>query len=93
MNSKMLPGSLLTGFGLLAIVANAWAQHFFFTQFHIARATTLEATGEFNPGTYLAGPEAVELFIVTRILLWGVTLFGLLLVAWGIWEQHQDRDC
>lgn len=88
----MLSGSLLTGFGLLAIVANAWAKHFFFTQFHIARATTLEATGSFNPGTYMAGPEAVELFIVARVLIWGVALVGLLLVGWGIWEQHRARE-
>lgn len=90
----MLSGSLLTGFGLLAVVANAWAKHSFFTRFHITRATTLAATGSFNPGTYLAGPEAVELFIVARILIWGVALVGLLLVTWGSGnsiETESDR--
>jgi len=28
MNSKMVAGSVSTGFGMLAIVADAWAKHF-----------------------------------------------------------------
>ena len=92
MNSKMISGSILTGFGSLGLVADAWARHFFFTQFHIARATTLEATGSFDPGTYLAGPEAVDVFVGIRLLTWVVVLFGLLLVVWGVWEQHRGRE-
>jgi len=47
----------------------------------------LDATGEFNPCPSLADPEAVELFVVTRVLMWDVLAFGLLLVVWGIWRN------
>lgn len=89
MNSKMIAGSILTGFGTLAVVISSWARHFFFTQYHIARGTSLEGAGDFDPGPYGIGPEAVRLFLGTQLLLWVVILFGLSLVVWGVWENYR----
>jgi hypothetical protein len=87
MNSKTISGSVLTGFGTLAVVISSWARHFFFTQYHIARGTSLEGAGEFAPGPYGTAPESVQLFLGTRLLLWSVIGIGLLLVVWGIRED------
>jgi hypothetical protein len=92
MNSKLIAGSILTGFGTLAAVVSSWAKHFFFTQFHIARGTSLQGAGEFSPGPYGNSPETVQLFLGTRLLLWGVVLIGLALVIWGVWEDHRSKD-
>ena len=92
MNSKLIAGSILTGFGTLAVVVSSWAQHFFFTQYHIARGTSLQGAGEFSPGPYGTDPAAVQLFLGTRVLLWIVVLLGLALIVWGIWEAHQNGE-
>ncbi|WP_254766026.1 hypothetical protein [Salinilacihabitans rarus] len=92
MNSKLISGSILTGFGTLAVVASSWARHFFFTQYHIARGMSLAGAGEFHPGPYGAAPEAVHLFFGTRVLLWVVTLLGLALVVWGLWADYRTHE-
>lgn len=92
MNTKLLAGSILTGFSLMGAVINAWAQHFFFTMFHIARAEALESAGSFSPGPYGLTPEATQIFVGIRILLWASILFGIALLAWGVWEETQTSD-
>lgn len=83
----MISGSILAGFGTLAAVVSSWARHFFFTQYHVARGTSLEGAGEFDSGPYGTAPEAVQPFVGTRLLIWGVVLIGLALVAWGVLED------
>lgn len=68
---------------------NAWAQHFFFALFHIARVEALESAGSFDPGLYGLAPRATRIFLAMRIVLWLVVFLGLDLVAWGIWEEQQ----
>lgn len=92
MNSKMISGSVLAGFGTLAAVISSWARHFFFTQYHIARGTSLDGAGEFDPGPYGIAPESVQLFLGTRLLLWSVIVIGLLLVVWGIREDYRTQN-
>lgn len=87
-NAKQLSGSLLLGFGLVSAVLNAWAAHFFFAAFHLARAETLEATGSFDPGPYPAGPRFVQMFVGIRVLLWLTVFAGAALLAWGVWEDR-----
>lgn len=91
MNSKMISGSVLAGFGTLAAVISSWARHFFFTQYHIARGTS-RWRGEFDPGPYGIAPESVQLFLGTRLLLWSVIVIGLLLVVWGIREDYRTQN-
>ena len=90
MNTTSIAGSILAGFGVLAAVVNSWAQHFFFTSYHIARGTSLEGAGEFAPGPYGTAPESVNIFLGTRLLIWVVILTGLALVAWGVWAEQSD---
>ena len=89
MNSNMIAGSILAGFGTLAVVISSWAQHFFFTQYHIARGISLDGAGEFGPGPYGIGPESVQLSLGTQLLMWAVILIGLSLVVWGVWENYR----
>jgi hypothetical protein len=90
MNTKLLAGSILTGLSLLAAVINAWARHFFFTMFYIARAESLESAGSFSPGPYGLTPETTQIFIGVRVLLWAALLFGIALLAWGVWEDTRE---
>jgi cytochrome b subunit of formate dehydrogenase len=89
MDAKLLAGSILTGISVMAAVMNAWAQHFFFTMFHIARGESLEGVGSFSPGPYGNTPEATQIFLGLRILIWVLILGGLILLVWGIWEEYQ----
>lgn len=88
-NAKQLSGSLLIGFGTVSAVLNAWAVHFFFAAFHLARAETLEATGSFDPGPYVAGPRFVRIFVGVRVLIWLAVFAGVALLAWGVWEERR----
>ena len=90
MNAKLLAGSLLSGLSLLAAVVNAWARHFFFAAFHVARGEALEGAGSFDPGPY-AVPEATRIFLGTRLLLWPLLAVGVGLLAWGVYEEY-DRE-
>ena len=90
-NSKLLAGSALSGLSLLAAVVNAWARHFFFAAFHVARGEALEGTGSFDPGPY-AVPEATRIFLGTRLLLWALLAVGLALLAWGVVEEYRRSD-
>lgn len=87
MNTKLLAGSVLSGTSLLAAVLNAWAGHFFFTMYHVARGEALEGAGSFDPGPYGTTPGTAEIFLGTRVLLWGLVVVGLALLAWGIREE------
>ncbi|ESP88329.1 hypothetical protein [Candidatus Halobonum tyrrellensis] len=88
MNAKLVAGSVLSGLCLLAAVVNAWARHFFFAAFHVARGEALEWTGSFDPGRY-ADPETVRIFLGTRLLLWLLLAVGLALLAWGMYEEYE----
>jgi hypothetical protein len=92
-NSKLTAGSVLTGLSLLAAVLDAWAKHFFFTMYHVARGESLEGAGSFDPGPYGARPGTAEIFVGTRILVWVALLFGLGLLVWGtVAEYRRERD-
>jgi len=92
MNSKLIAGSVLAGFGTLAAVVNSWAPHFFFAQYHIARGTSLTGAGSFDPGPYGVAPASVRPFIGTRLLIWAVVALGLGLVAWGILSDRRGSE-
>ena len=92
MNTKLLAGSLLSGLSLLAAVLNAWAQHFFFAAFHIARAEALEGAGSFNPGPYGVTPESTQIFLGIRVLLWLLLLAGIGLLGWGAWDETRQGE-
>lgn len=90
MNAKLVAGSILAGLSVTAAVINAWAQHFFFTTFHIARGKSLEGAGSFDPGPYGNTPEATQIFIGTRFLIWAFILVGIALVVWGIRDEYRS---
>ncbi|MFB6268014.1 MAG: hypothetical protein ABEI31_10170 [Halodesulfurarchaeum sp.] len=88
MNERMLTGGLMAGFGTIAAVINAWAEHLFFALFHIARGESLEGAGSFDPGPYGVTPEATEIFIGTRLVIWLLIVLGLGLVLWELSDQY-----
>lgn len=90
MNTKLMAGSILTGLSVTAAVINAWARHFFFTMFHIARGESLEGTGSFNPGPYGNAPEATQIFIGTRVLVWVLIVVGIIILVWGIRDEYRS---
>ena len=92
MNTKLLSGSVLTGLSLLSIVLNEWAGHFFFTMFLIARGESLEAVSSFDPGPYGTSPEATQIFVGTRVLLWVALVVGLVLLGWGVLAESRAGD-
>jgi hypothetical protein len=92
MNTKLLSGSVLTGLSLLSIVVTEWAGHFFFTMFHIARGESLEAVSRFDPGPYGTSPEATQIFVGTRVLLWVALVAGLALLGWGVLAEYRSGD-
>jgi hypothetical protein len=92
MNTKLLSGSVLTGLSLLSIVLNEWAGHFFYTLFYIARGESLEGAGDFFAGPYGTTPEATQIFVGTRVLLWVALLSGLGLLAWGVAAEYRTAD-
>jgi len=84
---KIIAGSILTGLSLLAEVVNEWLHHFFFAAFNIANGVMIEGAGEFSPGPYYPqGPEAVQIFIGTRIIIWIFMALGVALIIWGLQE-------
>lgn len=85
---KLVAGSILTGLSLLAEVVNAWASHFFFAAFKLAKGMSLEGGGSFSPGPY-PDPAAVQIFVGTRVLIWILMAIGIGLMAWGIKEQKE----
>jgi hypothetical protein len=104
---KIIGGSLLTGFSLLAEVLNEWSSHFFYAVFQIAQGVMLEGAGRFRtPPQYTNSGISmtdifgfgVDIFIVTRILIWVFMVTGVLLVVWGLREekvsgiQRGDRE-
>ena len=90
MNTKLVAGSILTGLSVTAAVISAWAQHFFFAMFHIARGESLEGSGSFDPGPYGNAPEATQIFIGTRILVYVLIVVGIVLLVWGIWDEYRS---
>lgn len=89
MNAKLFAGSVLAGLSLIGAILDAWARHFFFTMFHIARAESLEGAGSFSPGPYGVDPHSTQIFIGIRVLLWLCILLGVALLVWGVWEETQ----
>ncbi|MFB6202043.1 MAG: hypothetical protein ABEI98_08530 [Halorhabdus sp.] len=92
MNAKLVAGSILAGLSVIAAVINAWARHFFFTMFHIARGESLEGAGSFAPGPYGNAPEATQIFLGTRVLIWLFIVLGIALVAWSLWEESRSAS-
>ena len=90
MNSKLLAGSVMSTGGVLGAIANAWATHFFFTMFYIARAQSLESAGSFSPGRY-ASPEETTVSLGIRVLLWAVIAVGVALMAWGVYDELREE--
>lgn len=91
---KIIGGSLLTGLSLLAEILNEWFSHFFYALFQIARGINLGGAGSFrtpplysNPGMADVSGFGLDIFVVTRILIWVFMVTGVLLVAWGLREE------
>lgn len=96
---KIIGGTLLTGLSLLAEVLNEWLSHFFYAIFQIARGVTLGGAGSFrtpplysNPGMADVSGFGVDIFIVTRILIWVFMAMGILLVVWGLREEKVSNS-
>jgi len=84
---KIIAGSILTGLSLLAEVVNEWLHHFFWAAFNIAHGVMIEGAGQFGPGPYYPrGPEAVQIFIGTRIIIWIFMALGVALIIRGLQE-------
>ncbi|MBX0298301.1 hypothetical protein [Haloarcula nitratireducens] len=92
MNTKLLAGSILTGLSLIGAILNAWARHFFFTMFYIARGESLEGAGSFDPGPYGVAPESTQIFLGIRLLLWLLVCFGIALLVWGVLEETRSAE-
>ena len=84
---KIIAGSILAGLSLLAEVVNEWLHHFFWAAFNIAEGVMIEGAGQFGPGPYYPrGPEAVQIFIGTRIIIWMFIALGVALIIQGLQE-------
>jgi hypothetical protein len=88
---KIIAGSILSSMGLVAEVVNEWASHYFYTFFTIAKSEALKAGGPFTPpGIYIdsmADGFGVNIFVLTRILIWLFIVVGIVLVVWGLREK------
>ncbi|MEJ2265961.1 MAG: hypothetical protein P8X95_21145 [Anaerolineales bacterium] len=90
---KVIGGSILAGLSLFAEVLNEWFSHFFYALFQIARGMALGAGGFSTPpayaNPYMSGVSGfgVQIFILTRILIWVFMALGILLVVWGLREK------
>lgn len=91
---KVIGGGILAGLSLFAQVINEWFSHFFYALFQIARGVALGGAGGFSTPPAYANPYmsgvsgfGVQIFILTRILIWVFMAFGILLVVWGLREK------
>ena len=87
---KIIAGSILAGLSLLAEVVNEWLHHFFWAAFNIAHGVMIEGAGQFGPGPYSQGPEAVQIFIGTRIIIWMFIALGVALIIQGLQEAKTE---
>ncbi len=91
---KVLSGSILTGLSLLAEVLNEWFSHFFFSAYQIAQGVMLQGGGSFShPPQFTVGGipgVGVNIFIVTRILIWVFIVLGVVLIIWGLREKNSS---
>ena len=46
----------------------------------------IEGAGQFGPGPYSQGPEAAQIFIGTRIIIWIFMALGVALIIRGLQE-------
>jgi len=58
----------------------------FWATFNIAHGVMIEGAGHFGPGPYSQGPEAVQIFIGTRIIIWMFIALGVALIIQGLQE-------
>ena len=88
---KIIAGSIISSLSLVAEVINEWASHYFYTFFTIAKGEALEGGGSFiPPSAYInsiADGYGVDIFILTRILIWLFIAFGIALIVWGLREK------
>ena len=98
---KIIAGSILAGFGLFTEVVNEWLSHYFFAVLNIAKGMMLEGGGSFrtppaytNPAPAFTGIDGygIDIFIVTRVLIWAVFTVGIVLIAWGIRERPRQAQ-
>jgi hypothetical protein len=98
---KIIAGSILAGFGLLTEVVNEWFSHYFFAVLNMAKGMMLEGGGSFrmppaytNPGLAFSGIDGygIDIFIITRVLIWIVFALGITLIIWGIRERPQQAQ-
>jgi len=87
---KLIAGSILAGLSLLAEVVNEWLHHFFWAAFNIAHGIMIEGARQFGPGPYSQGPEAVQIFIGTRIIIWIFMALGVALIIQGLQEAKTE---
>ena len=58
----------------------------FWATFNIAHGVMIEGAGHFSPRPYSQGPEAVQIFIGTRIIIWMFIALGVALIIQGLQE-------
>ena len=92
---KIISGSILASVSLFAEVINEWSSHYFFSALNIAQRISLEGGGEFsipsaytNPNLIGINGYGIQIFILTRILLWVFIAFGVALLIWGLMEKR-----
>lgn len=92
---KVIAGSILAGLSLFAQVLNEWFSHFFYALFQIGRGVTLGGAGSFRTPPLYSNPTmadisgfGVDIFILTRILIWVFIALGILLIVWGLREKE-----
>lgn len=93
---KKVAGSILAGLSLLAEVVNEWMQHYFWAVANIAKGLGLVGGGGFEtPGKYadvLSFPyDPMNIFSLTRVILWVFIAFGIILIGWGLWEDRDNK--
>ena len=86
---KLLSGTIMATFSLMAEVAAEWLRHFFYAVFQIGLGARLQAGGGFSIPAPYATPENVHIFILTRILIWLFLAFGVALIVWGLVERKK----
>ena len=88
---KIIAGAIMASISLLAEMINEWAHHFFYAVFNIAKGALAGSSGYTISPPYTT-PEQVQIFIVTRIIIWIFIVFGIVLIIWGLREKKQNKQ-
>ncbi len=88
MNSKIIAGSILAGFGILAQVLSEWLKHIFVALFYAGKGSMLQGGGSFTTPVPYTAFETIELFMGTQVVIALAIIGGFSLIAYGLYRKE-----